>query len=237
MTGYRRLLICCLTLLAVCMGMLLYTTVKTTPRSQLLADSGTAPTVTLPRAPAAPALPRGTLRAALPHWWTVTGKRTLTAAARAVYGRSRLWPALYLANRRLLGRYPGDMDYGMTLLVPRDPARFHYTPPPPPAAPPPSPAPAPVNTPAAAVGVGEGNGGAFETCVIAHESGGNPTAVNPTSGAGGLFQFLPSTWAALGYASSYPGGAQTAPVSVQYAAFNALYASAGTAPWSGDGCA
>jgi LysM repeat protein len=78
---------------------------------------------------------------------------------------------------------------------------------------------------------------AFESCVISRESGGNPAAVNPVSGAGGLFQFLPSTWAALGYASSYPGGAQTAPVSVQEAAFAQEYAQAGTAPWAPyDGC-
>jgi LysM repeat protein len=77
----------------------------------------------------------------------------------------------------------------------------------------------------------------FEACVISHESGGNPEAVNPSSGAGGLFQFLPSTWASLGYASSYPGGAQTAPVSVQEAAFAQEYAAAGTAPWAPyDGC-
>jgi hypothetical protein len=78
---------------------------------------------------------------------------------------------------------------------------------------------------------------AFEACVISRESGGNPRAVNPYSGAGGLFQFLPSTWAGLGYASAYPGGAQTAPVSVQEAAFARLYAEAGTSPWAPyDGC-
>jgi len=78
---------------------------------------------------------------------------------------------------------------------------------------------------------------AFEACVIAHESGGNPQAVNAASGAGGLYQFLPSTWASLGYAGAYPGGAQTAPVSVQKAAFARLYAQAGAAPWRPyDGC-
>ena len=78
---------------------------------------------------------------------------------------------------------------------------------------------------------------AFESCVISRESGGNPQAFNPSSGAGGLFQFLPSTWASLGYAGSYPGGAQTAPVGVQEAAFATLYAEAGTAPWAPyDGC-
>ena len=85
--------------------------------------------------------------------------------------------------------------------------------------------------------VGTAGMSAFEACVISHESGGNPQAVNPSSGAGGLFQFLPSTWASLGYASAYPGGAQTAPVSVQEAAFAKLYAEAGTSPWAPyDGC-
>jgi hypothetical protein len=79
--------------------------------------------------------------------------------------------------------------------------------------------------------------GAFESCVISRESGGNPHAVNPVSGAGGLFQFLPSTWAGLGFAGGYPGGAQTAPVGVQEAAFAKLYAEAGTSPWRPyDGC-
>lgn len=92
--------------------------------------------------------------------------------------------------------------------------------------------------PAPAAGnVGTAGMPAFESCVISHESGGNPQAVNSASGAGGLFQFLPSTWAALGYASSYPGGAQTAPASVQEAAFEKLYAEAGTSPWAPyDGC-
>ncbi len=85
--------------------------------------------------------------------------------------------------------------------------------------------------------VGTGGMSAFESCVISHESGGNAGAVNSSSGAGGLFQFLPSTWAGLGYAAAYPGGAQTAPVSVQEAAFDKLYAEAGTAPWGPyDGC-
>lgn len=94
------------------------------------------------------------------------------------------------------------------------------------------------STPTAAPGqVGTSGMGAFEACVIARESGGNPAAVNPSSGAGGLFQFLPSTWASLGYSSAYPGGAQTAPVSVQEQAFAKLYAEAGTSPWASDGCA
>jgi LysM repeat protein len=96
-----------------------------------------------------------------------------------------------------------------------------------------SPAPQP-QAPAAASTAGMS---AFESCVISRESGGNPAAVNPSSGAGGLFQFLPSTWASLGYAGQYPGGAQTAPAGVQEAAFAQLYAEAGTSPWAPyDGC-
>lgn len=69
-------------------------------------------------------------------------------------------------------------------------------------------------------------------CIEQAESGGNPTAVNASSGAGGLFQFLPSTWASLGYS----GLPQNAPVSEQIQAAETLYAQQGIAPWSGDGC-
>jgi hypothetical protein len=69
-------------------------------------------------------------------------------------------------------------------------------------------------------------------CIIQHESGGNPQAVNPRSGAAGLFQFMPSTWHSLGYS----GSAADYPASVQYEAARRLYASSGTRPWAGDGC-
>jgi resuscitation-promoting factor RpfC len=100
------------------------------------------------------------------------------------------------------------------------------------AQPSPNPQPAPVQPSGSVSTAGMA---AFEACVISRESGGNPAAVNPSSGAGGLFQFLPSTWAGLGL--GYPGGAQTAPVSVQEEGFAKLYAEAGTAPWASDGCA
>ena len=75
--------------------------------------------------------------------------------------------------------------------------------------------------------------GTFQACVIARESGGNARAVNPASGAGGLYQFLPGTWQSLGYS----GLPQDAPVSVQNAAFQQEYAQSGTSPWaSSDGC-
>ena len=57
--------------------------------------------------------------------------------------------------------------------------------------------------------------------------------LSPASGAGGLYQFLPSTWQSLGYS----GLPQDAPVSVQNAAFQQAYAQSGTGPWApSDGC-
>lgn len=73
----------------------------------------------------------------------------------------------------------------------------------------------------------------FAACVIAHESGGNPTAANPTSSASGLFQDLDSTWGGYGgYAR-----AADAPVSVQYERNYALWnGGAGAGHWAGTGC-
>src|SRR5215831_4822358 len=69
---------------------------------------------------------------------------------------------------------------------------------------------------------------AFERCVAWRESGDNPTA-----SSAGLFGILPATWASLGY----QGTAGQAPVAVQKAAFNRLYAQNGTSPWAPyDGC-
>jgi Transglycosylase-like domain len=77
----------------------------------------------------------------------------------------------------------------------------------------------------------------FEGCVIQAESGGDPTAYNPASGASGLFGFLLSTWDSLPASAGYPGGASTAPASVQEEAFQELYAEDGTSPWAPyDGC-
>ena len=61
----------------------------------------------------------------------------------------------------------------------------------------------------------------------------NASAVNPTTGAGGLYGFMPSTWHALGYS----GSPQDAPVSVQNAAYAKEYARSGSSAWSPyDGC-
>jgi len=189
---------------------------------------------------------------------------SLSRIAGRTLGDRRKWPLLWFDNRHLVHN-PNLITPGERLRIPsshhmtKHMVHLAAAALPPPPAPPPSAAPpqptvtvqqsAPVHhgrhrrhhfvatqQPVAAQATYSGGTG-FEACVIAHESGGNPSAVNPTSGAGGLYQFLPSTWAKLGYAGQYPGGAQTAPVSVQRAAFEQLYAEAGTAPWAPyDGC-
>jgi soluble lytic murein transglycosylase-like protein len=58
------------------------------------------------------------------------------------------------------------------------------------------------------------------------ESGYNPNAVNPSSGASGLFQFLPSTWSSSPYAGQSPFD----PVANSHAAAW-LYSRSGPAAW------
>jgi LysM repeat protein len=77
---------------------------------------------------------------------------------------------------------------------------------------------------------------AFATCVAQKESSDNPTAVNSVPGyignGGGAYGFLESTW------NNYGGYRQPfqAPVSVQKAAFSALYKTNSGYPWVADGC-
>jgi len=188
--------------------------------------------------------------AARPAAYTVRPGDTLSSIAGRYYQRPAAWTVIYWANRI---RWADVITTGQVLTVPAEPAEI-------PAAPgqlePPVPrpvrvlaayAPAPVSVPAqapvsvqapvsaqaAVVSHGGGVPASFQACVIARESGGNARAVNPSSGAGGLYQFLPSSWSALGYS----GLPEDAPVSVQDAAFAKAYALYGTAPWApSDGC-
>ena len=59
----------------------------------------------------------------------------------------------------------------------------------------------------------------------------DPRAVNPSSGAGGLFQFLPSTWANIGGV----GLPQDADPATQIVMAKNLMAQMGTSPWAGGG--
>ena len=69
-------------------------------------------------------------------------------------------------------------------------------------------------------------------CIVQRESRFDPSAVNPSSGAGGALQFLPSTWYAV---SGLPGGAQDYPIEMQIQYGWKLYQDQGFAPWGG-GC-
>jgi len=164
---------------------------------------------------------------------------TLSELAKRFYGAADRWPALFWANRHRVTN-PGMIPAGMRLFL----GTFHpltkwqhakalaaVTPP---AVTVKHTAARPVTTAAPAPAPVTGAGG-FEGCVIQAESGGDPTAINQSSGASGLFGFLLSTWDSLGL--GYPGGAYTAPASVQMQGFQILFAREGTAPWAPfDGC-
>lgn len=71
-------------------------------------------------------------------------------------------------------------------------------------------------------------------CIRAHESdsAGGYSAVNSSSGAGGAYQALPSTWDGYGgYAR-----AQDAPAAVQDQWAHEAISASGTRPWAGSGC-
>ena len=81
----------------------------------------------------------------------------------------------------------------------------------------------------------EESNSAIWSCIISHESRGDPNAVNPSSGAGGLFQFLPSSWDAYG-GTQYASLPEDATVSEQWDIAIHAQAESGWWPWKGDGC-
>jgi hypothetical protein len=81
----------------------------------------------------------------------------------------------------------------------------------------------------------ETNGNSIWGCIIHNESRGDPTAVNSTSGAGGLFQFLPSSWIAYG-GGKYASLPEDATVSEQWNIAIYAQSKSGWYPWRGDGC-
>lgn len=74
-------------------------------------------------------------------------------------------------------------------------------------------------------------GGGCQSHIIRDESGGNARAVNPSSGAGGLYQFLPSTWHALGHG----GLPENASVAEQNQAYYQQVAQSGYSAWAASG--
>lgn len=156
-----------------------------------------------------PFLTAATAHAAV-RWVTVRPGDTLSGIARAWCGSAADWPGLLAANRTLIVS-PDVIRAGWRLRIQcsSGQARARTV--------------SAVSIPATG----------FEACVIARESGGNPRAVNPVSGAGGLYGFLPRTWAALGF-SGLPENASAA---TQHTAFTRAYALWGTSPWAPyDGC-
>jgi len=177
----------------------------------------------------------------MPASYRVRPGDTLSAISAAFYGHASRWPALWWTNHRKI-RNPNSVRAGITLTLARwhprsgalyaralrhipQPVTIRHA------------APAPVSTvtasqpqasyPAAAAP------GSFRACVLRAESGGNYSAYNPSSGAGGAYQFLQSTWSGLGF----PGSPQTASPAMQDAAFAKEYAQGGTSAWGPyDGC-
>jgi resuscitation-promoting factor RpfC len=181
------------------------------------------------------------------HQTTVRAGESLSSISQHEFGKAADWPALWWANRHTVHN-PSMIQEGQRLVVPGSHevkpwltrAALAAIPAPAPApvqaAPVASSAPAQSSAPAAAPASSasySGASGSFQSCVIQAESGGNASAVNASSGAGGLYGFLPSTWQGLGFS----GSPQNASVAEQNAAFAKEYAQSGTSAWSAyDGC-
>jgi peptidoglycan hydrolase-like protein with peptidoglycan-binding domain len=103
-------------------------------------------------------------------------------------------------------------------------ALFHIAPPPP------APASASASASTAVPAAGESAGGGYSvpSSIVQCESGGNYSAVNPSSGAGGAYQILPSTWAAYGG----QGLPQDASPAQQSRIAGEIYANQGASAWS-----
>jgi len=170
---------------------------------------------------------------------TVKPGETLSSISQKAYGKSADWPAVWWANRHSVSN-PSEIRVGQRLrLVSKSSvakmvreaeaaaeASDHAAA----AAAPTTQAPAPVAEPATTAYTGSGG---FQSCVIQAESGGDASAVNGSTGAGGLYGFLPSTWQSLGYS----GLPEDASVAEQNAAFAKEYAENGASAWSAyDGC-
>jgi resuscitation-promoting factor RpfC len=176
--------------------------------------------------------------------YTVKAGDTLSSISQHEYGTAADWPALWWINRGTV-RDPDMIQTGQRLRVSGRPAvtgamlraalaaRPVAVAPAPAADPAPAASSAPAEAPESSSASYSGAPGSFQACVVQAESGGNASAVNPSSGAGGLYQFLPSTWQALGFS----GLPQDASVAEQNAAFQKEYAESGTSAWSAyDGC-
>ncbi len=180
------------------------------------------------------------------HHVTVRSGDTLSSISQREFGSATSWPALWWANRHAVHN-PSMIQAGQRLQLPSSHtvkpwltrAALAAIPvgvaaPAVPAVPSvPSAGPAAVPSAAPVQQASYTGSGGFQSCVIQAESGGNASAVNGSSGAGGLYGFLPSTWQSLGYS----GLPENASVAEQNAAFAKEYSQSGSAAWSAyDGC-
>jgi resuscitation-promoting factor RpfC len=168
---------------------------------------------------------------------TVKSGETLSSISKQVYGTAADWPALWWVNRHNV-KNPSELRAGQKLSlsgwhprkgwITRDANAAMGA-----STPTRSVEPATSAAPAAVESAAYTGSGGFQSCVIAAESGGDASAVNGSTGAGGLYGFLPSTWQALGYS----GLPEDASVAEQNAAFAKEYAASGGSAWSAyDGC-
>ena len=93
----------------------------------------------------------------------------------------------------------------------------------------------PVSTTTQTPTTSEADSSSIWACIIEHESGGNPSAVNSSSGAGGLYQFLVSSWLGYGGGQYAPTAEQATPAEQTAIAYRAQAVS-GWWPWRGDRC-
>jgi peptidoglycan hydrolase-like protein with peptidoglycan-binding domain len=96
---------------------------------------------------------------------------------------------------------------------------FHITP---------QPTAAPSAATSGASGSSSGSGYSIPSSIVQCESGGNYSAVNPTTGAGGAYQILPSTWQAYGG----QGLPQDASPAEQGRIASEIYSSQGSSAWT-----
>jgi resuscitation-promoting factor RpfC len=175
--------------------------------------------------------------------YTVKSGDTLASIAKHEYGSANRWPALWWVNRSKI-KNPNMIKAGDRLKVSAWHPRLGWLTraamgavpaPPAPVVAAPVAASAPVSAPVSTAPAASysGSPGSFQACVIQAESGGNASAVNASSGAGGLYGFLPSTWQALGHS----GLPENASVAEQNQAFQQEYAQSGAGAWAPyDGC-
>jgi LysM repeat protein len=180
--------------------------------------------------------------------YTVRPGDTLSSIAGQFYHNPAAWPVIYWGNRDTL-RWANIIDVGQVLRIPAEPAHVPSAPrelaPPvhtasyaPRHAAPAAPVqadPVSQSSPVQTDGYYSGAypGGAFGSCVVARESGGDPQIWN-ASGHYGLYQFAYSTWVAYGGVPSEFGDAT---VPEQNAVFATALAEGGEDNWAPyDGC-